>query len=222
MKAILLGFLLLAAAGCKDNGKGQTPVVENTASVLNSLPDVLRENVLHAQYNYDTLSLEGALVNGHKIVLPQKTFEKIYGTLDSAKTDLWECGSPFGYLDDAWMAKTYGAYDTSKGEYGSFNGYFTTLFVQKASFASNGHIVLFDGADAAGNTFSLVGSGITLDKNTTLETFESAFPKLLREPGDNPQECRYRISLGKQSDDAFLFYFKEGRLDYFTLWWLLC
>ena len=220
MKALLLCFLLLAAAGCKDTG--QTQPVENIAVAPDSLSNVLREDVPPPQYNSDTLALEGALINGHKIVLPQKEFEKIYRTLDSAKTDLWECGSPFGYLDDAWMAKTYGAYDTLKGEYQTFNGYFTTLFVHKASFASNGHMVLFDGADADGNVFSVPAAHIVLDKNTTLEFFESAFPLLKRELMDSPQQFRYRLPIGAQMEDAFLFEFRKGRLYSFRLWWLLC
>ena len=220
IKALLLYFLLLATAGCKDTV--QTQHVENRTVVPDSLPDVLREDVPPPQYDYDTLNLEGALVNGHRIVLPQKAFEKIYGTLDSAKTDLWECGSPFGYLDAAWMAKTYGSYDTLKGDYKTFDGYFTTLFTHKASFASNGHIVLFDKANANGNIFSLPAAHIVLDKNTTIESFERAFPKPKRELMEGPQHFRYRLPIGAQMEDAFLFEFRKGWLYSFWLWWLLC
>ncbi len=219
MKAILLCFLLTAFAGCKSGVPSQTEEPETAVSDL--LPGTQKEEMV-PRYDYDTLGLDGALVNGHPIIMPQKAFEKAYGSLDSATTDLWECGSPFGYLDDAWMAKTYGAYDTLKGEYATFNGYFTTLFVRKASFSSNGHIVLFAEADAAGNNFSLPASRVVIDKNTTLEAFEKAFPKILPEMLDNGLDRRYRIPLSKISDDAFLFYFEGGKLVSFTLWWLLC
>jgi hypothetical protein len=39
---------------------------------------------------------------------------------------------------------------------------------------------------------------------------------------DEKNEVRFRLLLDKNNEDAFLFYFKDGKLDSFTLWWVLC
>ncbi len=219
MKNLFLLVLLVTAGSCKEAGLKNTASYALAASA--PVPLVPPEEKA-AVYNFDTLDLGGALVNGHPIVMSQEEFEKSYGALDSAKTDLWECGSPFGYLDDAWMAKTYGAYDTNRGEYKNFNGYLTTLFVNKASFASNGNIALFNEAGATGNTFEIAAAGIILNQNTTLEAFEKAFPKLKGYLLDSPQQYSYRLPIGAETEDAFLFEFRNGKLYSFQLWWLLC
>ena len=77
-------------------------------------------------------------------------------------------------------------------------------------------------AFAKNNSFKIISHNITLDENTTLEEFKKIFPNIEIENLENPNYVKARFYLGKDEDDAFLFCFKNGKLDYFTLWWLLC
>jgi hypothetical protein len=59
-------------------------------------------------FTKDFLEIEDAEINGHQIVLSLAEFDRLYPTKDSVKTDVWECGSPFEWLDENWMIRTYG------------------------------------------------------------------------------------------------------------------
>ena len=104
MKAYLFGtVLLLAITGCKEN-REQKEILE---------PPVLKEK-LHT-YDSDVLKIENVLINGQKIILPIHKFNSVYKCIDSSKTELWECGSPFEWLDSEWMTETYGKISRSGG-----------------------------------------------------------------------------------------------------------
>lgn len=173
-------------------------------------------------YTKEFLKIEDAEINGHKIILSQNEFDKIYPQKDSVKTDLWECGSPFEWLDDDWMTKTYGKRNSDSGTFERFDGKITSTYTNNAEFNSNKHIVLFNSADAHKNSFQIKSHHILLNQDTTIEEFQKLFPKLKKEVTDQKNVSRFRISVNKDSDDAFLFYFKDGKLDQFVLWWLLC
>ena len=168
------------------------------------------------------LEIKDALVDSKNLILNKVDFEK-FSTLktDSAKTDLWECGNPFEWLDRPWMEKTYGKYDEKAGNFPKFNGEITTIYKKGIEYSTNDHIVLFSRAEAENHNFRIPSHHIILDKNTTLKDFKKLFPQLDAEKVSN-NEVRFRIYLNHLSDDAFLFYFKDGRLQNFTLWWLLC
>ena len=173
-------------------------------------------------YNSNILGIENALVNNHKIILSLDDFNKIYPKINSTKTDAWDCGSPFEWLDKEWMTKTYGNKNEETGTFDNFNGKITTIYGDNIEFASDNHIVLFQSAKAENNIFMIKSPEITLDKNTTLENFQKIFPKVEKEILKNPNEVRFRFYLGPEEGGAFLFYFKNGKLDYLTLWWQLC
>lgn len=173
-------------------------------------------------YTKEFLKIEDAEINGHKIILSQNEFDKIYPKKDSLKTALWECGSPFEWLDEDWMIKTYGKQNSNSGTFERFDGKITSLYTNNAEFNSNKHIVLFNSAVAHKNSFQIKSHHILLNQDTTIEEFQKLFPKLEKEITDQKNVSRFRISVDKNVDDAFLFYFKDGKLDEFVLWWLLC
>ena len=168
------------------------------------------------------MAIKNATVNHHPIILDQKEFEKIYKKIDSTSTTLWECGNPFDWLDKDWMRKKYGSENKDKGTFENFDGKITTIYSKEIEFNTNNHIVLFNTAFAKKNSFQIPSHHINLDQNTTLEEFKTIFHNLELEKLENPNEVRFRMYLSHSSDDAFLFYFKNGKLNYFTLWWLLC
>ena len=83
-------------------------------------------------------------------------FESIYTHTDSTKTQLWECGSPFEWLDEKWMVKAYGEKDKGTGIFKNFNGEITNIYSQNIDFTTNNHIVLFDTGFAANNSFKII------------------------------------------------------------------
>jgi hypothetical protein len=173
-------------------------------------------------FTKDFLEIEDAEINGHQIVLSLAEFDRLYPTKDSLKTDVWECGSPFEWLDENWMIKTYGRKNSQSGTFERFDGKISSVYTHSAEFNSNKHIVLFNTADAAKNNFEIKSHHILLNQNTTIEEFQKLFPQLKKEITDQKNVFRFRISVGKDRDDAFLFYFKDGKLEEFVLWWLLC
>ncbi|TWH99700.1 hypothetical protein IQ05_03041 [Flavobacterium tiangeerense] len=195
----------------KTNQQGKDTIIEKKEKLNNN-----------SIYNSKFIEIKNSLINGHKVILLKNEFDAIYKKNDSLKTTLWECGSPFEWLDKEWMVKTYGVENKEKGTFDRFNGEITTIYDKNIKFTTNNHIVLFDMAFAKNNSFKIISHNITLDKNTTLKEFKKIFPKIEIENLENPNNVRARFYLGKVEDDAFLFYFKNGKLDYFTLWWLLC
>ena len=173
-------------------------------------------------YHSKFIAIENVLINGHEVILPKKQFEELYPNIDSTKTDVWECGDPFEWLDKEWLEKTYGAANNDGESFENYHGEVTTIYGKNIEFTTNSHMVLFDEALAENNSLTIKSHNITLDKNTTLEQFKKIFPNTEIENFDNSNELRARFYLGKEIDDAFLFYFKDGKLISFTLWWLLC
>lgn len=120
------------------------------------------------------------------------------------------------------MIKTYGKQNSDSGTFERFDGKITSMYTNNAEFNSNKHIVLFNSAIAHKNSFQIKSHHIVLNQNTTIEEFQKLFPKLEKETTDQKNLSRFRISVNKDGGDAFLFYFKDGKLDEFLLWWLLC
>ena len=232
MKTIFT-LLLLIILSCQNEKKEKTKK-ENVSIQTNNnfqntnqqVKDTIIENKgklnINSIYNSKFIEIKNVLVNGHKVILLKNEFDAIYPKNDSIKTTLWECGSPFDWLDEEWMIKTYGVENEEKGMFERFNGEITTIYGKNIEFSTNNHIVLFDMAFAQNNSFNIISHNITLDQNTTLEKFKKIFPNAEIENLDDKSEVRTRFYLGNDSDDAFLFYFKKGKLNYFKLWWLLC
>jgi len=213
MKANLLGAVLLLAIiiiGCKENHEPKE-IIE--------IP-ILKERL--NTYDSDIIKIENVLINGQKVILPIEKFNSVYKAIDSSKTELWECGSPFEWLDSDWMTEKYGKVTKESGTFENFDGNITTLYGKQIEFNTNNHIVLFNTAFAKSNSIKILSHNIELNKDTSLKDFQKMFPKSEMEQLDNPGEVRFRFYVDKEVDDAFLFYFKDGKLDYFSLWWLLC
>lgn len=200
----------------QENKKAEVAVASDTIS------ETKLTLSLQSIYNSKFLDTDNVLVNDQKTISSKKEFESVYKKIDSTNTSVWECGNPFEWLDEKWMIQEYGAQNKEKGTFENFNGEITTICVNDAIFATNNHIVLFDEAFVTKNSFKIISHNIILDKNTTLESFKKTFPNAAIEKVENENECRIRFSLGVDSDDAFLFYFKNGKLNYLRLWWLLC
>lgn len=227
-KIILALTILITLLNCQkkdDNNPIANGTVVKSDSTINpkdsmGSPEITSVNP--QPYTKEFLKIEDAEINGHKIILSQNKFDKIYPKKDSVKTDLWECGSPFEWLDEDWMTKTYGKRNSDSGTFERFDGKITSMYTNNAEFNSNKHIVLFNSANAQKNSFQIKSHHILLNQDTTIEEFQKLFPKLENETTDQKNVSRFRISVDKNIDDAFLFYFKDGKLDKFVLWWLLC
>jgi len=173
-------------------------------------------------YLIDSLPLTAILLNGHKPELPNNSFNKYYPKPDSTKRTLWECGSPFDSLDEAWMEKTYGMWDAQAGTFKNYDSQITTIYVNGSAYATNGHMTLLIKADAKRNSVSVPSHQIALSSHTSIATFNKLFPKIHPEKTEDKNVIRYRMPLKRDYPDAFLFYFKNGMFDHIELWYLLC
>lgn len=222
MKKYLFLLLFTALVACNNHNekaKGSKKSI-NKESVSPSTAKTRLSN--KSIYDSKFITIKNVLINGHKVILSKAEFESIYTHIDSTKTQIWECGSPFNWLDTEWMIKTYGKEDRETGIFSKFNGEITTIYSKNIEFATNKHIVLFDTGFADNNSFKIISHNIILNKNTTLNEFRNKFPNSEMETTENLNVVRFRFYLKELNDDAFLFYFKDGKLNYFTLWWLLC
>lgn len=224
----IIFLIFLCIFSCQEKIKNTT--VESEKNNLSTKKTVKNDTLFQAEkteitpkiYSSKYLNLENALLNNHKIILSEKEFQKNYPIIDSTRTELWECGNPFDWLDKDWMTQKYGSFNGGIGDYENFDGKITTFYTKEIEFDTNNHIVLFNSASAKKNSFQILSHQINLDANTTLEDFKKLFPDAEIEKLKNPNEVRFRFYLDHKVDDAFLFYFKNGKLDYFSLWWLLC
>lgn len=173
-------------------------------------------------YQSKFLAIENVLLNDHKIILAQQEFTNLYPKFDSVRTTLRECGHPLEWLDEKWMIKTYGEKDENVGTFARFDGKITRFSSGGLDFDSNNHLVIFDSGKAKGNTFQIISNQIILNENTTISEFKKLFPKIEMEETDEKNKVRFRLNVAEKLDEAFLFYFKDGKLEYYTLWWLLC
>lgn len=224
MKSKIFAALLmfLALWSCQKKEK------ENLKSLQgnDSLQTIIKQDSLHNEtisgnetpkvFTDDFLKIENVQVNGNDIILPQEQFQKLYPKHDSVKTEPWDCGSPFEWLDKTWMEKTYGK------DLINFDGKITTFYTNNAEFISNNHTVIFSSAKSENNRFEIKSHHIILTRETTVEDFQKLFPKLKIENTDQKNIQRFSIPVGKEIEDSFMFYFKDGKLDNFNLWWLLC
>lgn len=172
-------------------------------------------------YHSNFLATKDVLINGHAVILSYRKFNSLYRKIDSSRTALWECGDPFEWLDAAWMKKTYGNKDKEKGTFEKYDSKVTSLYVNDMRFDTNKHMVLFNTASATSNTLEIPSHHIVLNNHTSVADFKKMFPNVKLDQLEN-SETVARCYLEKDADDAFLFYFKNGKLNYFSLWWLLC
>lgn len=222
IKIFIILFIFLLQSCKEKNEEIQETQKVAVAKEIDTISQIKQNIDIETIYNSKFLNTDNVLVNGNKIILFKKEFDNFYKNIDSTKTQLWECGNPLDFLDEKWMIETYGPINKEKSTFENFNGEITTIYGNDAEFTTNNHIVLFDEAFAKSNSFKIISHNIILDKNTTLESFKKIFPNATTEKVENKDECRARFYLGPNADDAFLFYFKNGKLNYFTLWWLLC
>ncbi|WP_035650253.1 hypothetical protein [Flavobacterium sp. ASV13] len=219
---LLFFFTILIACNSRNEKANESKKIIETKHEVNTSIEPKEKLKDKSIYDSKFLGKENVLINDHKVILTKDEFESIYTQVDSISTQLWECGSPFEWLDEKWMIKTYGKKNNKSGTFNTFNGEITTIFSQNIQFATNNHIVLFDTGFVGNNSFKIISHNITLNKDTTVKEFMSKFPNTEMEKTDYPNEVRFRFYLDNKSDDCFLFYFKDGKLNYLTLWWLLC
>lgn len=220
---LVSSIALILIAGCGNNTDKIAKT--NNDSIQNAVDTASKsqKTVQPIPYTLDTLSINDVTFNNQKAFLSNTEFNQ-YFKVDSSKTDIWECGNPFTYLDKEWMEKKYGKYDVNVGNFKNFDGKITTYFVGNAQFSSNSNKVLFSFADAKNNKLSLPNNNINLDENTTIEDFKKLFPKKSNsiEPMEAPHVQQIRLQIGKNINDAWIFTFKNGKLESYTLWWELC
>lgn len=227
LNVLIASVAVLALLSCNTNNNRATKKPPSTHSSqtktsegLNKTPSVDKRGA--KAYLADSLPLTAILLNGHKPIMSYSSFQKYYPKPDSTNKTLWECGSPFDSLDKNWMVTTYGPYDAQAGTFKNYDSQVTTIYVNGSAYATNGHITLLIKADAKRNAVLIPSHQIALSSHTSIATFNKLFPKTHPEKTDDKSIVRYRIPLKHKYDDAFLFYFKDGKFDHIELWYLLC
>lgn len=224
-KIVFCSSLFLLMFSCQKDNQVVEPENARFPEKTTEIASKNKESVVTEKikvYPSKYLAIENVLVNDHKIILPQQEFAKLYPKYDSIRTTLRECGHPLEWLDEKWMVKTYGEKDENVGTFARFDGKITRFSIKSFDFDSNNHLVIFDSGKAKGNTFLIISDQIMLDENTTVSDFKKLFPKIEMEETEDKDTVRFRLYIAENLDEAFLFYFKNGKLDYYTLWWLLC
>jgi hypothetical protein len=226
-RILIASIAVLALLGCDTNNSRKTkkPYLKHSRPKIaskgfNKTPSSIKRAA--KVYLANSLSLNNILLNGHKPKLSFDRFNQYYPKPDSLKKTLWECGSPFDSLDEAWMIRTYGPQDAEKGTFKNYDDQVTTIYVNGGEYATNGHITLLIKADASHNSVLIPSHQIVLNSQTSAATFDKLFPKTHPEKMEDKNMVRYRIPLKADEPDAFLLYFKNGKFDHIELWYLLC
>lgn len=223
-KRILFLTITIALIACQSKTEEKEHTLNSTTGTEGKKEAVVKktEPTVKSIYYSNVLAIENVSINNHKLILPKSEFDSLYGTtIDSTRADIWECANPFVWLDEEWMIKTYGK-DKEMEDFARFNGKIATLFSKGRVFHTNNHIVLFERTPAKNNQFRILSHQIVLDQNTTVATFRKKFPDVAPEKTNDSDEPIFRIYTDNDRVDAFLFYFKNGKLDYMTLWFELC
>ena len=213
---------LVLFTNCKNPDASSNPPIAKDMTTEVAVSESPQPKEILPVYPEKFITLDNVMVNHHKLMMTKEEFDKIYPKLDSTKTELWECGSPFEWLDKEWMTKTYGPKNEESGIFENFDGKITTLNYKNTAFITNKHLVIFNEGTTDNNTFSIISPKITLNKNTTVEQFKKMFPNVEMRSGEQPDEVNFFINTDRNMDDAFIFYFKNGKLHTVELWWLLC
>lgn len=224
LNAFKLILLLFCTAACEKNTKEDHISAQNNTDSISSgkTKEKIYKKNLSSVFNQDHLPLNNVLVNRNSILTPKEDFKTMYAKADSVKAEIWECGNPFEWLDKEWMAKTYGNYSTDKGTFGDFDGTVSSIYLGNSTYTTNEHVVLFDRTQMEGNEIFIKSHQILLTENTTIEEFQKLFPQIKKSETDVKNTFIFRIPLAKDNDDAFLFFFTNGKLNNVKLWWLLC
>jgi hypothetical protein len=226
---LTLCYIVLAVffLGCKNGEKSKAKSTIDTAGIegnkikINTADPNRKKDRNFIAYHSNEIEIKDVLINRHAVILPNSKFNSLYKEIDSSKTSIWEYGDPFEWLDAEWMKETYGDKNETKGTFEKYDGKVTTLSVKDIKFDTNKHIVLFNTAYAKSNSFEIPSHHIVLNQHTSEDDFKKMFPNSKMEKLEN-SEALFRFSVKRNMDDAFLFYFKNGKLNYFSLWWLLC
>lgn len=214
----LLMFMMTSCRKMESKTPDSIPVESSTVNSKKDSPyqDTSKEKPKPTIFNENFLELENVSVNEKNIVLSADDFEKLYPKKDSVKIEIWDCGSPFEWLDKIWMEKTYGK------DLINFDGKITTFYTHNAEFISNKHKVLFSQAKTGDNHFEIKSHHIVLTDQTTVDEFQKLFPKIKGDDTDQNNTIVFRIPISKDIEDSFEFYFVNEKLKRFNLWWLLC
>ncbi len=223
-KYFLILILMFILCSCnesnnkRDNNKTQIITSKENLNPPNSFQKKPNDTV----YIFDTLATNNVLVNGKKIILTLNEFRNAYSKIDSTESSIWECGNPFEWLDEDWMNKKYGDLDKYGQAHLELQPKIQTIYYKNLEFVSNKHLVLFKQAKSLNNTFEIISHHIVLTSNTSIKDFKKIFKKCTFEKTELKRELRVRFILDKQTEDAFIFNFKDGKLAGYELWWLLC
>ena len=225
-KRILYLTITIALTACHSKTEEKEHTLNSTIGTEGKKQAVAKktEPTVNSIYYSNVLEIEDLLINNHKLILPKSEFDLLYGTtIDSTRADIWECENQFLWFDEAWMIKTYDIdIDAEEIDFTRFKGKTTTLFSKGRVFHTNNHIVLLERVPAKNNQIRILSQQIVLDQNTTIATFRKKFPDVEPEKRNDSDGPVFRIFIDNDRVDAFLFYFKNGKLDYVTLWFEFC
>ena len=204
-------IFLITLLACGDNGSSAENIkpsgTKNAWNFTTHGPFVQQLIDQNNGCSFDTLRIEDALLNGHKLWIPLSDFEKIEKP-DSSRSLDWMCGSPFDWTDP------------TKGE-----AWVTHYYCSNREYISNGKEALIYHFDMAGNELGIPSRNTSFNDKTTLDDFQKIFPiSFLRgyRTRDDIETQIYDVSFNPIMDDKWCFHFSNDRLVRVELWWLLC
>lgn len=156
----------------------------------------------------DSLSWKGAMINGNLPVFGNLDQLQILGKPDSVLISPNDCGSPLNWLD-----KKHDLADTV-----------IYYYYPGMIFYTNRHNYFLSGIDI--QKHHLVLPKLNWNQNYSAEKFATEFPRSVRNARlnrnkDSQTEQDFKISY-ENRDDCWILKFKNGKLNYVKLWWLLC
>lgn len=226
MKPVIIFLFPFFLLSCKNDNNSKKGIPSVKKSLAQFQKNDLLESAINKSpskpHNSNVLNVDDILVNGQKILMRKDEFDQAYQRIDSIIVESRECGNPFDWLDREWMIQNYGEYNNQKGAFKNFNNHLSVFYSNNSSFDSNNHLFLLNTAYSDKNTVKIISKNIILTNETSMAEFERLFPKAEKEILENPINVRFRLCTDFESEHSLLFYFKNDRFEYVTLWWSLC
>ncbi len=213
MKKALVFLIIILAVSCrkieKNNKVANTSFQVKKDSYL--LSNKIKEIDTLEIYNWDTLSIESVKFNKKNMLFSLADLDS--KKIDSISYDLWACGNPFEWMDEKYPADSL-----------------RDIHIKGSRYITNENSVLLMSSIIKNNELKF-HNNIRINEFTTIDNFKKIFPRsyktFIRAKKLNPEnyvEYDYIniVFFKEQPSDHWIFYFKDGLLIKFELYWWLC
>lgn len=188
-------------SSCKKETKSDSLGITYTQDSTNSDTDADEKSQIPQP---DTLSLNNTSFDKHSLFQSRK---EVRDKIDSTVYKIWECGNPFEWMDEE-----------------ADNDSIYHLYQDGKEYITNGSHILLYKAYFKNHRLLIKNKNVILSESTTLEQFKVLFPTSFTHWKHKSNEYdKLQVSFNQEvSEDGWRFYFKNGYLYKFELYWWIC